>query len=73
MFNAYLKAQHNNMIQNIEHSALGNIQVPGKFFKRKEEKPTNGKIIFMPCEDQHLKMIFKLFLFINIKQTKIYD
>ena len=41
------------MKQNIEHPAIGNIQVPGKFFKGKEEKPTNVEIIFMPCEDNY--------------------
>ena len=50
-----LKAIHNNMIQNIKHPTIGNIQVPGKFFKGKEEKPTNRKIIFMPFEDIHFK------------------
>ena len=70
----YLKALHNNMIQNIEHSALGNIQVPGKFIKEKKEKPTNVKIFFYAMRGYTFKkMIFKLSLFINTKQPKIYD
>ena len=52
-----LKAQDNDMIQNIEHPTIGNMQVPGKFFKRKEEKSTTVKITCLPCVNVHLKKI----------------